>query len=361
MAPAVSHTQIVCSSKASNAITVNSPADARAQLELFLCSDPETNLLLKLSWANLNSQPVRQILRAVRRKYRVEYDPDYEVLKVKAMPSPLHNALSECMALSLAKANVTVLTPDEIMRILILAKNRHLSRSPTLSPGKKPVAWIKEPDFTICFKELGHKAVIRVVFEIGFTESYSDLLRDASQWLLRSGGEVKLAIIIKIDEDKRQLHCRQRTEEFTSGLSDLISKYGDAESRHCHNIEAKGPVLESSYHLYEAIQSEITASDWVGQISAYLEMWEMNGGRPALRGSRIDILPTPSNPRDPEIRITDLIPEDRRTLFTDPDESKTIKLDMSFYREALNLAMPDTAFTRAVKVIRPLDKGREGA
>jgi hypothetical protein len=226
-------------------------------------------------------------LRAVRRKYRVEYDPDYEVLKVKAMPSPLHSALDECIARSLAEAYLTVLTPDEAMCILSLKKSCRLFRTPTLSPEKKPVAWIKEPDFTICFKESGHKAVLRVVFEVGFTETYTDLLRDASQWLLRSGDEVKLAIIIKVDEDQRQLHCRQRTEEFTSGLSDLISKYGDAESRHCHNIEANGPVLESSYHLYGAIKSEITASDWVGQISAYLEMWEMSGGRPALRGSRI--------------------------------------------------------------------------
>ncbi|GFF56386.1 hypothetical protein IFM46972_10500 [Aspergillus udagawae] len=79
----------------------------------------------------------------------------------------------------------------------------------------------------------------------------------------------------------------QKMEEFTSSLSNLISKYGDAESRHCHNIAANGAVLESSYHLYKARKSEITASDWVGQISAYLEMWEMNRGRPALRGSRI--------------------------------------------------------------------------
>ncbi|GIJ83430.1 hypothetical protein Asppvi_002250 [Aspergillus pseudoviridinutans] len=356
MAPAVSHTQIFYNPKASNAIPVDSPADARAQLESFLRSDPETNLLLKLSWDNLNSQPVRQILGAVRRRYRVEYDPEYEVLKVKPMPSPLHSALDECIARSLTEAYLTVLTPDEARCILPLDKSRLLCRAPTLSPGKKPFAWTKDPDFTICFKESGHDAVLRVVFEVGFTEAYADLLRDASQWLLRSGDEVKLAIIIKVDEDQRQLHCRRRTEEFTSSLSNLISKYGDAESRHCHNIKANGAVLEPTYHLYEAIKSEITASDWVGQISAYMEMWEMNGGRPALRGSRIDILPTPSNPRDPEIRITDLIPEDRRTLFTDLDESKTIRLDMGFYREALNQAMPYTGFIRAVKVIRPLDK-----
>jgi hypothetical protein len=81
----------------------------------------------------------------------------------------------------------------------------------------------------------------------------------------------------------------------------------------------------------------------------------MDEGRIELIGS-LGYPSNPSNPRDPEIRITDLIPEDRRTLFTDLDESKTIKLDMSFYREALNLAMPCTAFIRALKVIRPLDK-----
>ncbi|RLL97484.1 hypothetical protein CFD26_107176 [Aspergillus turcosus] len=51
---------------------------------------------LKLSWANYNSKPGCQILGpAARRKYRYEYDSPYEVLRVKAMASPLHNTLEE--------------------------------------------------------------------------------------------------------------------------------------------------------------------------------------------------------------------------------------------------------------------------
>lgn len=53
------------------------------------------------------------------------------------------------------------------------------------------------------FGEPGYRPDPRVVFEVGFSETYDDLLNGTRQWLEWSGGLFKLVVLINIDEDKR--------------------------------------------------------------------------------------------------------------------------------------------------------------
>ncbi|KAE8355942.1 hypothetical protein BDV28DRAFT_145740 [Aspergillus coremiiformis] len=76
----------------------------------------------------------------------------------------------------------------------------------------------------------------------------------------------------------------------------------------------------------EGIKTDIVPSDWVGPISAYLEIWEIKEGLPAL--SHEFILPPPCHLRNPTIYITDLIPETHRSLFQPFDASRTMELDL---------------------------------
>lgn len=50
--------------------------------------------------------------------------------------------------------------------------------------------------------------------EIELSESYYDLVRDALQWLLWSGGQAKLVIIAKIEEDEHQHDIHRKLEQF---------------------------------------------------------------------------------------------------------------------------------------------------
>jgi hypothetical protein len=50
-----------------------------------------------------------------------------------------------------------------------------------------------------------------VVFKAGFNEGYEDLLSDMKQWLLRSGGELKLFTLVNFQEDREEL-ARHRIE-----------------------------------------------------------------------------------------------------------------------------------------------------
>ncbi|RHZ66351.1 uncharacterized protein CDV56_107484 [Aspergillus thermomutatus] len=221
MAPsAISQPSITYHPKASNAIPVDSPAEAQNHVISFLLSRNEENLLLRLSWDNL-TKDIRHILKKASEKKLCnwEYDPEYGILKVKAMVSPLHAALNACIFRSFTKANHTTLTPDEAMCIVASPLSVRLFRTPQINPGDKrgdkPAVWMKHPDDVIYFGELGgEEQFLQIVVEIGFSESYYDLVRDASQWLLRSGGQPKLVIIAKIEEDKHQRDIHQKTEQF---------------------------------------------------------------------------------------------------------------------------------------------------
>lgn len=291
MAPsAISQIPITYRPKTSNAIPVDSSEEARNLVTSFLLRRPEENLLLKLSWDNLTKE-IRHILKKASEKKLCnwEYDPEYEILKVKAMVSPLHTALNACISRSINDACHTTLTREEALCVVTTPQPVRLSRTPEISPGHKPAAWMKHPDDMIYFDEFGGtEEFLRIVVEIGFSESYDDLVRDASQWLLRSDSQPELVIIAKIDEDKNQLHSHQKTQQFENTRNQLIAKYGDEMSQATHDIGSTAAGIQaSSRDLYKAIRSEVVESDWVGQISAYVELWELRGGQPALREARI--------------------------------------------------------------------------
>jgi hypothetical protein len=276
----------------SNAIPVDSPAEARNHVISFLLRRTEENLLLKLSWDDL-TKDIRHVLEKASGKKLCnwEYDPEYRILKVKARVSPLHAAFNACISRFIIDAVSTTLTRAEARCLVLNPKPVCLSRTPEISPGHKPAAWWKHPDCMIYFGERGGtKEFLRIVVEVGLSESYCDLVRDASQWLLRvrSASQPELVIIAKINEDKDQLDSHQKTQQFENTRNQLIAKYGDEMSQATHDIgSTPAGIQASSPSLLEAIGSEVVESDWVGQISAFVEVWVLRGGQPTQREARI--------------------------------------------------------------------------
>lgn len=54
-----------------------------------------------------------------------------------------------------------------------------------------------------CFNLLRRGVFPSLVCEVGFTESYIDLLEDARQWLEKNDGKVRLVMIVKLEEEKK--------------------------------------------------------------------------------------------------------------------------------------------------------------
>jgi hypothetical protein len=89
-----------------------------------------------------------------------------------------------------------------------LARSKFHERQKT----KKLQAWTKYPDAVILFDPKSQQ-LPSVVFEVGFTQDYDGLASDAGQYLEKSGGVVRLVILINVIEDVQTRRARQKFKE----------------------------------------------------------------------------------------------------------------------------------------------------
>jgi hypothetical protein len=121
------------------------------------------------------------------------------------------------------------------------------------------------------------------VFEVGFTESYSDLVSDAAQWLQKSSGEVRLVILVNIEENVQSRRVKQRSSETRKRIRELITEFGNTKAKDREEIDHGDSDVESDSELYKDIRSKIVVEDWVGPITATLEVRHLVDNTPELR------------------------------------------------------------------------------
>ncbi|KAJ9324853.1 hypothetical protein DTO027B5_3288 [Paecilomyces variotii] len=320
-------------------IAVESIITAEKYLLSFFTSESTlSDLLLQMPEDIFRSRTVETILKsALRQKRRF---------------APLHDAISQFVSRFLLKSFTTgFIKPQEQTFISCGTIGVRLSRTVATAAGtKKPQAWTKFPDAAILYGSLNSVPIPSVVFEVGFSESYNDLLNDAKQWLSRSS-TVRLVILVDITEDVRIRRGRQDTDEVKKRIKDLLVKFGTTIAREKEGIELDDCETLSTPDLYDEIQSQIVAEDWVGPIQATLEQWTMENDALKLR-SRIIVLPEQLDSLNPTITIGDIIPKAERYLFKDFDDSRSTELDMDDYRELLRGATVHLARQRALSRIR---------
>ena len=270
-------------------IAVESVDGAKHHLLSYLAlANPLYDLRLRIPEAVLSSKPVDDILRSVLRQEqlnrRFAYDRETSVLRVYAMSRPVHDAISRSVSYFLHEAVQTgFVTLEEREYIDCGTTGVLLARSNFYAKTKKLRAWTKYPDAVILFGDPESVPLPSVVFEVGFTESYDDLVKDAAQWLQRSGGKVRLVILVNIEEDVRSRKARQRSSETQRRIRELIIKFGNAKAKEREGIDHGDSDVESDAELYEDVRSTIMVEDWVGPISATLEVWHMVDDTPKLR------------------------------------------------------------------------------
>lgn len=77
----------------------------------------------------------------------------------------------------------------------------------------------------------------------------------------------------------------QKTSLFTSKVKHPIGKFGTGLAK----VTGMTPTNseDSDVEMYDDIWSSIINTDWIGSLTASLELWELNGGIPSMRGPRI--------------------------------------------------------------------------
>jgi hypothetical protein len=247
---------------------------------------------------------------------RYSYYPDECVLQVIPRESPVHSAFYEALSTTLIKEFMVTFS-DETLEPFWPVK--HLNFGPFRIPMKvsnddqpaqhpaqhlvqrKVPVQMMNPDWVIIYRKFGRgDDALTVAVEVGFIESYRDLVSHAEQLLVKRRGEVNLVILVNVKEDKAMLRDAQKTREFRVRLQNLVAAFGNDEAKLVHSIDDDDgdsgdsgdcdsdiEMSElSSEDLKYAIEDRLNVDDWVGPLSADLEFWELKNGICQRRGQR---------------------------------------------------------------------------
>jgi hypothetical protein len=169
------------------------------------------------------------------------------------MPSPIHESVTSIFneAFFTAKAGL----PASVKSKICTVTNQEFNNFGEQYEGSN-----KTPDFAVQFESAEGDVEVKFILEVGFSETYDDLVQDAKMWL-EGRRDVSMFILVKFKEtpnyrcpvrdldgeDFEQLGFPKATELRTSNFS-LVGDYGPA--------------------MYKGLV-------WVGQISAaFMEIWK---------------------------------------------------------------------------------------
>ena len=291
--PTVQSSSTIFDDSFNSVITVDSVSAAEHHLRSYLAlANPIYDLRLRIREAVLFDKPVKNLLRAAfRQKRRYSYDRESLILRVYARSRPIHDAVLRLVSEFVARAGeASFFAPDEKECIGVGNTGVMLTRShfSSKSGKKKPQAWTKYPDAVILFDDPNSKKDLpSVVFEVGFSESYPDLLSDAQQWLHKSSGKIRVVVLVDIVEDTKTLQTLQMSKRAQSRIRRLLTQFGTASAKAREGVDHEGPDPESDQEQYDNIEAQIVVEDWVGPISASLEVWHTVDNKPKMRGERI--------------------------------------------------------------------------
>lgn len=130
--------------------------------------------------------------------------------------------------------------------------------------GRKAPAVAKQPDTFIALHNDGRILFPRVVFEVGFSQSYAEVLDDVHQWLVRSEGRIPLAVLIFIEEHEI-----------------LAAPDGEENDQHSDDSE------DSDVAMYERLRDSCDVDRYVGPLSGFAELYRLGPAGVYRVGARI--------------------------------------------------------------------------
>ncbi|KAA8912202.1 hypothetical protein FN846DRAFT_996545 [Sphaerosporella brunnea] len=343
-----------------------SPPRVTDDIARFLRAPPiaERDLVLTVAHSAYLSPALTGLLAACDRQHRrwsfnpyIAGKPGFGTLRICSMVRSVHNSLGKHISDLFRAMNRAPFLEDAEAEVLdIFAREVKLPSIRYQRSEKccKWPAWAKTPDAGFYVQQGSDDSLPRVVCEIGFSESYDDLLDDAYQWLLKAP-DVQLVILVKVDEDSKTLAARQKSRQ--NEIEQLVWQFGNRLARSKlktrpdlrRKRKADDSNSDSDTALYRTIADNISYSDWVGPLTAYLEFWRLKDGVPMLDGSRISLLPELTTDANPVIKITDLLPESMIV----GDAVREWPFDVSRYHNTLKNLTLQVARDRAVEHCRP--------
>jgi len=151
---------------------------------------------------------------------------------------------------------------------------------------KKRRAWFKYPNAAYVFTDQKtFKTTPTITFEVGFSEPYQDLLADVNDWIVHTD-TVQLVVILYIVEDVKLRNLYQKSNVSSSRVKKLLKAFGNSQAKAAHEMDDRDDDPDSDSEMYSLISDQIITEDWVGPITAHIELWERGSSGPEIRGDR---------------------------------------------------------------------------
>ncbi|KAI9760632.1 MAG: hypothetical protein M1840_002372 [Geoglossum simile] len=302
-APGLPTSRLTDSQLFNGPVSTQSPYDqAREYINDFTDSQPGANITLEryenferhfsiqidsIEWGRLyedldleNADEISHI--------KASYNSSTSTLAIKAMSSPLHELIVGTFAVPFYVLESSLpIGSDGIFT----ATNLKVRDFEGIYQGSQKV-----PDAIVEFLNPAGVSEGTLVVEVGFSETYSDLMQDVRMWL-EGKPNVNVAVIVKVNE----------TPEYRCSIKNLDDQRLDSGEVPDFQIEGDyGPVTHDG-------------SIWVGSVSeTYIEAWgrDPETGLISRIRDRID-LHTSANPPNLEFQLSDFVhvtPEDDRRI-----------------------------------------------
>lgn len=221
----------------------------------------------------------------------MDYDPDCGALLIKKVGRPVHGSAMSWFDLFLSKCReVGFLSAIQRSMITFSATGFPLPGKLDLG-GRKSGARVKYPGYALVFIDPEyHLPRPTIILEVGFTESYSDLLIDMRHWLIKSD-EINIVILISVEEDTHAQDEVRRATDFDSRLSAIINLFGNSAGKNRNadyeSESASGNDISNPGTHRSLFNDYIRSEDWVGELCVHLEVWERGFYGPQKRGERV--------------------------------------------------------------------------
>ena len=134
----------------------------------------------------------------------------------------------------------------------------------------------KEPDVLFKYRGQDHKVLYTAVVEIGFTETYKELIDDVKLWI-EGTRDIRTVILIKVEENPRYSSPTSKLED--DEVKDL--GFPDYTDLNTSMVSLKDP-----NNSFGPLQ--INNLVWVGEIGVFLEVWKRDtvSGEAKQQGTR---------------------------------------------------------------------------
>ena len=188
---------------------------------------------------------------------------------IQWMPSPIHEILASPFIRSDAVATQDL--RSEIARQLDAVGNQRVGAFTGAYQGSE-----KEPDVLFKYKGQDHNVLYTAVVEIGFAETYEELIDDAKLWI-EGNRDIRTVILIKVEENPRYHSPTSKLED------DEVRNLGFPDPKDLNTSMVFSTDPSDSFGSLQ-----INNLVWVNKMGVFLEIWKRDAvnGEAKQQGTR---------------------------------------------------------------------------